>query len=126
MRLGFMGSEACRSIESYDWKDPACIESIARQMARAFRDEKSRLKRIFSALATCTSAHEARSVLSFHYYRLMDRRQAEACQLLEKLFRSWSGLSDEEFRSRVLPKLRPLYNFTMYYITAHRAQRLAP
>lgn len=88
------------------------VEEMAQLLARSFYGEQGRLKRLFSALATCTSSEEARAVIAFHYHRTKSDEVREA---LRQLFEKFE-VSDEEFRKRILPKLRPLYNFTMYYM----------
>ena len=89
------------------------LEEFARFLAQRFREEqRGRLRRLFSALATCTNSEEARAIIAFHYQRVEDERVREA---LQRLFESLR-VDDEKFRRCIAPKLRPLFNFTMYYM----------
>jgi len=92
------------------------LEKFALFLAQRFSGEKSRLKRLFSALATCTNSEEARAVVAFHYQRVKSEEVREA---LQQLFKSLE-VDNEKFRRCVIPKLKPLFNFTMYYMLAQR------
>ena len=102
-------------IEKYDWRDLTILEKVAKEMAEVFKRERHgrRLKRLFSSLATCTSIYEAKSVLAFHYHRSRDERIK---RFLEAWYKSLSKLNDAQFKEYVMPKLRLLFNYTMYYL----------
>ncbi|MCC6065314.1 MAG: hypothetical protein LM576_04970 [Thermofilum sp.] len=89
------------------------LEEFARFLARCFRGEqRGKLRRLFSALTTCTNSEEARAIVAFYYQRVDNERAREA---LRQLFESLR-VDDEKFRRCITPKLRPLFNFTMYYM----------
>jgi hypothetical protein len=95
------------------------LEKFALFLAQRFSGEKSRLKRLFSALATCTNSEEARAVVAFHYQRV---KSEEVRGVLQQLFESLE-VDNDKFRRCVISKLKPLFNFTMYYMLAQRRWR---
>ena len=101
--------DMCKWIESYDWSDWSKLEDLARCIADS-RIDDGRIKRLFSQLATCTKSSEAKAVIAFHYYRLKGKYP-----VLKFMFLSLNNVEDEEYRLKVLPKIRPLFNFVMFY-----------
>jgi|GEM_PF-4854722 hypothetical protein len=89
------------------------LEEFAKSLARDFAQDTGRLRRMFSALATCTTPEEAKSVIAFHFYRTNGKFKT-----LEQLYKylSKSEITEEYFRMIVVPKLRTLYNYAMYYL----------
>jgi hypothetical protein len=99
------------------FESQSALEEFAKSLARDFAHDKGRLRRMFSALATCTTPEEAKSVVAFYFYRT--NGSFKTLELLYKYF-SQSKMTEEYFRTIVVPKLRSLYNYAMYYLLLHR------
>jgi len=104
-----MSPDTCEWIKEYDWSSWDKLEDLAKCIARS-RIEDGRIKRLFSQLATCTRSSEAKTVIAFHYYRMKGK-----CPVLRFMFLSLNSVGEEEYRLKVLPKIRPLFNFIMFY-----------
>jgi hypothetical protein len=97
------------------FRDSRELENFAKRLAEEFGREEGRLKRMFSALAACTTPEEARAVVAFHYYRTKGEKRS-----LKDLFGYLEGMEERVYRTSVVPRLRTLYNFAMYYLTLSR------
>jgi hypothetical protein len=109
----FMGGHSNPQTTPQVFRNAHELESFARRLAEEFRGDEGRLKRMFSALATCTTPEEARAVIAFHYYRTDGKKRS-----LKDLFDSLRDVKD--YRASVVPQLRTLYNLTMYYLMLSR------
>ncbi|MCC6065440.1 MAG: hypothetical protein LM576_05605, partial [Thermofilum sp.] len=109
--MAFMGVSQASQTLSNVFRDSRELENFAKRLAEEFRGEEGRLKRMFSALAACTTPEEARAVVAFHYYRTDGKKRA-----LKDLFGYLEGMDERVYRASVIPKLRTLYNFAMYYL----------
>jgi hypothetical protein len=88
------------------------LEEFSKELANSFKGDEGRLRRMLSALATCTTVEEAKAVIAFHYHR---SKSQEVKRVLGQLFKELGDIDNEKFREKVVPRLRALYNFTIYY-----------
>jgi FPC/CPF motif-containing protein YcgG len=91
------------------------LEDFAKKLAEEFGKDEGRLRRMFSALATCTTPEEARAVIAFHYSRTDGKKRS-----LKDFFDYLEGMDEKDYRASVVPKLCTLFNLTMYYLTLSR------